>query len=371
MKVTLEEVTKRFGNLIANDKVSLEIKSGEFFILLGPSGCGKTTLMRSIAGLETSDSGSIYIGDEKVNDLPPKDRNIGLVFQNLALYPHMDGFNNIAFPLRVQGMSDDEIRERVEEVAELVRASDLLDRPPRKLSGGEQQRIALARTLARNPGVFLMDEPLANLDAKLRIYMRSELQRIHRKLGTTIIYVTHDQEEAMSMGDRIAVMREGAILQVGTPKELYNTPTNLFVGGFIGSPPMGMLEGRLQEENNGWIISSEEFTMPISEELGEYLNKEANSASIIIGLRPEDLSLSKEKTRGDKAIRGKIEVIEPKGSDLYVDVILENTTLTVRTDPTQELKIGEEVLLQWTEKQAYFFDKQSENLLCGRGVKIG
>ncbi|RLE58654.1 MAG: sugar ABC transporter ATP-binding protein, partial [Thermoprotei archaeon] len=231
-KVSVKDLLKKFGNVIAVNKISFEVNDGEFVVLLGPSGCGKTTTLRLIAGLETPDGGEIWIGDKLVNDLPPKDRDVAMVFQNYALYPHMKVYDNLAFPLRLRKLPKDKIDRKVREVAKLLRIDNLLDRYPRQLSGGQQQRVALGRALVREPHVFLMDEPLSNLDAKLRVYMRAELKRLQRELGITTIYVTHDQAEAMTMADRIVVMNEGKIQQIGTPSELYYKPANLFVAGF-------------------------------------------------------------------------------------------------------------------------------------------
>jgi len=249
---------------VAVDGVSFEVKDGEFVILLGPSGCGKTTTLRCIAGLETPDEGEIYIGDRLVNDLPPKDRDIAMVFQSYALYPHMTVYDNLAFPLKMRKYPKDEIDKRVKEVARLLRIEDLLDRKPRQLSGGQQQRVALGRALVRNPQVWLMDEPLSNLDAKLRVYMRAELKKLQKDLGITTIYVTHDQAEAMAMGDRIAVMDKGKILQYDEPHVVYEKPANIFVAGFLGSPPMNFVDATIVERDSQIILDAGVFELPTS-----------------------------------------------------------------------------------------------------------
>jgi len=248
--VILKEILKKFGDVLAVNKISLEIKDQEFVVFVGPSGCGKTTTLRMIAGLEEVDGGEIYIGDVLVNDVPPKDRDIAMVFQNYALYPHMDVYNNMAFGLKLRKFPKNEIDQRVKEAAEILGIQELLQRKPKQLSGGQRQRVAVGRAIVRHPKVFLFDEPLSNLDAKLRVQMRAELSKLHDRLKTTMIYVTHDQIEAMTMGDRIVVMRDGLVQQVGSPLELYNKPVNKFVAGFIGTPSMNFLDVVLKKESD-------------------------------------------------------------------------------------------------------------------------
>ncbi|HDJ83484.1 MAG TPA: ABC transporter ATP-binding protein, partial [Desulfurococcaceae archaeon] len=261
VSVRLENLTKCFGRVIAVNNLNLEIKDGEFVALLGPSGCGKTTTLLMIAGIYKPTKGYIYFDDVIVNDLPPKDRNIGMVFQSYALYPHMRVFDNIAFPLKLQKLPKEEIKKRVLETAKLLRIEDLLNRKPAQLSGGQQQRVALARALAKQPNLFLMDEPLSNLDAKLRVIMRAELKRLQKSLGITTIYVTHDQVEAMTMADRIAVLNKGELQQYSTAEELYSKPSNLFVAGFIGSPPMNFIECTLVERDNKYYLDASDFSI--------------------------------------------------------------------------------------------------------------
>ena len=257
-KVVFEHVYKKFPNgVIAVNDFNLEIKDKEFVVLVGPSGCGKTTSLRCVAGLEEASSGNIYIGDNIVNDVAPKDRDIAMVFQNYALYPHMDVYNNMAFGLKLRKFPKVEIERRVKEAAKILGIENLLDRRPKALSGGQRQRVALGRAIVREPKVFLMDEPLSNLDAKLRVQMRAELQKLHNRLKTTIIYVTHDQIEAMTMGDRIVVMKDGVVQQVGRPLDIYDNPNNVFVAGFIGTPPMNFMEGVLKQENNRLYVDLE------------------------------------------------------------------------------------------------------------------
>ena len=286
--VTLQNVTKRFGNVIAVNQANLEIRDKEFIVLVGPSGCGKSTTLRMVAGLEEITEGNIYIGDTLVNDVPPKDRDIAMVFQNYALYPHMDVYNNMAFGLKLRKFPKAEIDKRVKEAARMLGIENLLDRKPKALSGGQRQRVAVGRAIVREPKVFLMDEPLSNLDAKLRVQMRAELSKLHARLQTTAIYVTHDQVEAMTMGDRIVVMKDGVIQQVGAPLEIYDHPVNMFVAGFIGTPPMNFLNVVLRREGDDYIVDGGSFKLTIDPErarqiknLGEYVDKE-----VVLGIRP-------------------------------------------------------------------------------------
>ena len=360
VEVIFEDLTKKFGRVVAVDNLNLRVKDGEFLVLLGPSGCGKTTALRLVAGLETPTSGNIYIGDAKVNDLSPKDRNIAMVFQSYALYAHMTVYNNLAFPLKARKKSKDEINERVKEIAKMLGLENLLGRKPRELRGGQAQRGALGRALVREPQVFLMDEPLSNLDAKLRVQMRTELQRLHRKLKTTTIYVTHDQEEAMTIGKRIAVMNNGILEQVGTPREIYRNPENLFVGGFIGSPAMNMLGGSLIERNGKTIVDMGDFIYEPSKSMGGAIMG-AETPEIVLGVRPEDLTITK---RGQKnAIRAKIDIIELVGRELHVHLRVGGKSLVAITSPAQNLNVGKEVWLSLDEKQIHLFDKKSKKAI--------
>jgi len=360
VEVILEDLTKKFGRVVAVNNLNLRVMDGEFLVLLGPSGCGKTTVLRLVAGLETPTSGDIYIGDAKVNDLSPKDRNVAMVFQSYALYAHMNVYGNLAFPLKARKKSKDEIDERVKEVAKMLGLENLLGRKPRELSGGQAQRVALGRALVREPQVFLMDEPLSNLDAKLRVQMRTELQRLHRKLKTTTIYVTHDQEEAMTMGKRIAVINNGILEQIGTPRDVYHNPENMFIGGFIGNPAMNMLEGSLIERNGKTIIDMGDFIYEPSKSMGEAI-MEAETSEIMLGIRPEDLTIIK---RGQKnAIRAKIDIIELMGRELHIHLKVGEKSLVVITSPTQNLNVVKEVWLSLNEKRIYFFDKKSKKVI--------
>ena len=317
-EVLLKNITKRWDDFIAVDNQSLDIKDKEFLVLLGPSGCGKTTTMRMIAGLEDPTDGEVWIGDRMVNDDLPKDRDIAMVFQNYGLYPHMSVFDNIAYPLKVRGIPKAEIATRVDRAAEQVELTDFLDRKPRALSGGQRQRVALARAIVRTPKVFLMDEPLSNLDAKLRVSMRAELKHLSRELKITTIYVTHDQIEAMSLADRVAVMRDGVIQQLGTPDEIYNDPTNMFVAGFIGSPAMNLITGSIR---NGMFLSSDGTPLVAVDSV--------DRDTIVLGARADD-----------------IDIAEPGGADLDVTIYSfentgENTLLTVQLGQQRVIARGE------------------------------
>jgi len=388
-KVELRNVVKRFGKVVAVDHASINIGDKEFFSLLGPSGCGKTTLLRIIAGLEFPDEGDVLIDDKVVTHLPPKDRDVAMVFQNYALYPHMKVFDNIAFPLVVRRkelkLTRDEIRKRVIEVAKLLNIEELLNRYPSQLSGGEQQRVALARALVRRPKVWLLDEPLSNLDAKLRVIMRSELKKLQKTLGITTIYVTHDQVEAMSMADRIAVMSKGKVLQVGTPDELYYRPANTFVATFIGAPPMNLIPCTLEEysseytykvpvEYNGSIIGegviSTRFKLncagvleiPVAPKYGDLLVK--SGRDVFLGIRPEHIELAKtspEHMIG--VIKSRVEVTEPLGSETIVTILIGSEPLKVRAHPDMKLLPGEEVYLKLDLKKALIFDKKTGKLV--------
>jgi len=325
-KVRLEHVWKRFGKVVAVKDFNLETEDGEFVVFVGPSGCGKTTTLRMIAGLEEISEGKIYIGDRLVNDVPPKDRDIAMVFQNYALYPHMNVYENMAFGLRLRRYPKDEIDRRVKEAARILKIEHLLNRKPRELSGGQRQRVAMGRAIVREPKVFLMDEPLSNLDAKLRVEMRAEIAKLQRRLGVTTIYVTHDQVEAMSLADRIAVMRQGEIVQLGTPTEIYHAPADTFVGGFIGNPPMNFLRaGAL-----GGRVVLEGFAVPSPVE-GE----------VLLGVRPEDLRVSKEQAEG--AFRARVLVVEPLGPHLQLTLEREGETFRALADPDFSVAFGEEV----------------------------
>jgi multiple sugar transport system ATP-binding protein len=357
-RIYLENITKVFDHKVtAVDNITLEIPDGEFFVLVGPSGCGKSTVMRMIAGLEEPTSGQIYIGDRVVNDVPAKDRNVAMVFQNYALYPHMNAFDNMAFGLKLRKVPRPEIKTRVEQAAKILNIDHLLQRKPKELSGGERQRVAVGRAIVRNPLVFLFDEPLSNIDAKLRVQMRAELSQIHQRLKTTTFYVTHDQTEAMTLGERIGVMKSGKLLQIAEAMTLYNQPINKFVAGFIGSPPINFVEGKISAEKN-LKFSNARLDIDMStierEPLKKYINQE-----VILGIRPEDISYEKE--RPDMAVvRAKIEVVEPMGNETIVYFKVREQMITARFSSQFHGKVGEALDFYINTHKIHFFDKTTE-----------
>ncbi len=357
--VEVRNLVKRFGKVIAVNKISFKVNDGEFFVLLGPSGCGKTTTLRCIAGLEDPDEGEILIDGKVVNDLPPYKRDIAMVFQNYALYPHMKVYDNLAFPLKMRGYSKDEIDRRVKAIAKLLHIADLLDRKPGELSGGQQQRVALGRALVREPKVFLMDEPLSNLDAKLRVYMRAELKKLQKELKITTIYVTHDQVEAMTMADRIAVMNKGKIMQIGTPKELYHKPANLFVAGFIGSPPMNFFEASLIEEKGKYYLDTGFAKIEIPSWMAENIRKETNE--VIIGIRPEHIKIVGKDTPG--SIKTNVFVVEPLGTETIINVKLGDKICKIRLLGETEYAPGETIHIMFPVDKMRIFNKHTESLI--------
>lgn len=363
-EVRLKNVTKVFGKVVAVKNFTLDIKDGEFIILVGPSGCGKTTTLRTIAGLEEVTSGEIYIGDRLVNDVPPKNRDIAMVFQNYALYPHMDVYKNMAFGLKLRKVPKDEIDRIVKRTAELLGIRELLDRKPKELSGGQRQRVALGRAIVRNPKVFLFDEPLSNLDAKLRIAMRAELLDLHQRLKTTTIYVTHDQLEAMTMGDRIVVMNEGLIQQVDSPQNVYDHPINKYVAGFIGSPAMNFVDCVITKKNGNIYATTKGMSLRLPKDKAKkveaYINKEA-----ILGLRPEHISdtATQREYEPETTFKASVWVVEPLGSEKLVHIRNENDTLVARLDPHVTLKAGDVAEFTARMDLAHIFNKETEETI--------
>lgn len=358
--VDLKELCKIYDDDVEAVKdASISIKDGEFLVLVGPSGCGKSTLLRMVAGLEEITSGTITIGERLVNDISAKDRNIAMVFQNYALYPHMTVFQNMAFGLKLRKVNKKEIEERVHFAADLLDLTDYLHRKPKALSGGQAQRVAVGRAIVRKPEVFLFDEPLSNLDAKLRIQMRVELAKLQKKLGTTSIYVTHDQIEAMTMGHRIAIMKDGLIQQLDTPMNVYNRPANLFVASFIGSPAMNIFRGQLSSEKD-LCFECDDFKIKIpdrlKEELSGFLNKE-----IVIGLRPERLTVGKKSGDDDSVIKGVIELVELMGNETHVYVTVGKSRLVVREEGGTFIETDTAVELLPDFDNIHFFDPDSTN----------
>ncbi|MHB1001062.1 MAG: ABC transporter ATP-binding protein [Armatimonadota bacterium] len=362
--VTLKNLNKTFKNVIAVNDVNLEIKDKEFLVLVGPSGCGKTTALRMIAGLEESTSGEILIGERLVNDVSAKDRDIAMVFQNYALYPHMSVYDNMAFGLKLRKVPKLEIRRRVEEAGKLLGLENLLDRKPKQLSGGQRQRVALGRAIVREPKVFLMDEPLSNLDAKLRVQTRAELIKLHRRLGITTIYVTHDQVEAMTMGDRIVVMKDGLVQQVDSPMGLYNRPANIFVAGFIGTPSMNFVDAVLKKENDRFLVDAGSFKVAIPADRNGVDYDSYVGKSVVFGVRPEDIadkSLSAMIVpTADNTIKATVDVIEPMGSAMTMYLKNGDHSLIGTIDAESKAKEGQEIELVIDMNKVHLFDKETE-----------
>lgn len=331
------------------DNISLSVEDKEFLVILGPSGSGKTTLLRIIAGLEKPDSGKIIIGEKDVTGLSPKERDVAMVFQNYALYPHMSVFENIALPLKVRGLRRDEIEKKVENVASLLKINTLLDKKPSQISGGEQQRVALARAIVRNPKVFLFDEPLSNLDAKLRATTRGFIKRLQKELGITTIYVTHDQLEGMTMADRIAVMNKGRLLQVDEPEKIYNYPADTFVADFIGSPPMNLIEGKIEKNEKQYFVSG---SIRFELENGLLDNKE-----VILGIRPEDIIISESYLEG--SFKGTIYVYEPAGKIQYITVDIDGTKIILQADLSFKSELNKSVYIKFKEKAYHLFSRET------------
>ncbi len=351
-EVTLTQVTKRFGEFTAVDDISMVIEDGKFTILVGPSGCGKTTTLRMIAGLEEITAGEIRIGDRVVNQVPPKDRDIAMVFQNYALYPHMDVYNNMAFGLKLRKYPKSEIKERVHQAATLLGIEGKLKSKPRELSGGQRQRVAVGRAIVRNPKVFLFDEPLSNLDAKLRVQMRTELEQLHHKLQTTTVYVTHDQVEAMTLGDRIAVMKDGLIQQYAPPQETYDHPANQFVAGFIGSPAMNFLPATATRENGRVVLSGSGFTLRLPAERTTDI-----PPHVVMGVRPEDLDGPVSSV--ENAILTRVSVKEQLGHSLLVYGDVDGTQIVASLDPHRHVEIDEEIRLTANVKAVHVFHAET------------
>lgn len=359
-RVKLESVTKSFGRVKAVDNVSVEFKDGEFGVLLGPSGCGKTTTLRLIAGLETPDQGEIYVGDRCVTDLPPQKRDVAMVFQNYVLYPHMTVFDNMAYPLKARKASKEEIKRKVKAAAETLKIGHLFDRKPAQLSGGQAQRAAIGRAIVREPKVFLMDEPLANLDARLRLHMRGEIKRLQMELGITTIYVTHDQAEAMAMADKILVMDNGKAQQDASPTELFTHPANVFIARFIGEMPANIIDGILTEKNGSKFIDLGFFSLPVPEAVEKILAERATKSEVKVGIRPKGISLyNQEKPYSFKAL---VYVIESLGDENIVTLKAGNTMLKARI-PLSRLKVGDHVWVKFNMDKLHFFDGATEKNL--------
>jgi multiple sugar transport system ATP-binding protein len=366
--VSLEGVRKIYddGRRVAVHDMNLEIADGEFVVLVGPSGCGKSTTLRMIAGLETISAGRLSIGGRVVNDVPAKDRDIAMVFQNYALYPHMSAYENLAFALRLRRLSDGEIDARVREAAAILGIEELLDRTPRQMSGGQRQRVAVGRAIVRKPRVFLFDEPLSNLDAKLRVQMRREIARLHRQLGATMVYVTHDQVEAMTLGDRIVVMHAGRVQQIDTPLALYERPRNTFVAGFIGSPSMNFIAGELADGGTRFRARGGAFVAQVpsgvTSELASMAAGERERADVILGIRPEDVRVANDAGAGS-TVRMRLDLVEPMGNEIFVHASAGEHELTARVPPRALPEPGAEVALSLDPARMHFFDAASRERL--------
>ena len=364
--VTLHKVSKVYpGDVVAVKEVDLRVENREFLVVVGPSGCGKSTLLRMIAGLEEVTSGEIQIGEQVVNLVSPKDRDIAMVFQHYALYPHMDVFDNMSFGLRLRGYSKREIEQRVHEAARILGIEPLLGRRPKELSGGERQRVAVGRAIVRKPVVFLFDEPLSNLDAKMRVQMRTEIRKLHLRLQTTMIYVTHDQTEAMTMGDRIVVMNEAVIQQVADPMTLYDHPGNRFVAGFIGSPPMNFMDGTLTRIDGALYFNEGSFRLRVVDEMWDRLSSYENKP-VLFGIRPEDLhdKLFITDAPLDSAVTSSVEVVEPMGAEVYLHLKIGQHALVSRVGPHDRPEINQDIDLVFDMGKAHFFNTESQAVIA-------
>jgi multiple sugar transport system ATP-binding protein len=361
-QVSLRNVTKVYdGGVVAVREANLTVENREFLVIVGPSGCGKSTLLRMIAGLEEATSGEVRIADKVVNHVPPKDRDIAMVFQNYALYPHMTVFDNMAFGLRLRSYSKREIDQRVRDAANLLGIEPLLSRKPKELSGGERQRVAVGRAIVRKPLVFLFDEPLSNLDAKMRVQMRTEIHKLHLRLQTTMIYVTHDQTEAMTMGDRIVVMNKAVIQQVADPLTIYDHPANRFVASFIGSPPMNFLRGEIVRGGLGLYFTEGTFRLHVVEEMATRLMSYENKP-VIFGIRPEDLydKLFITEAPPDCIVTSTVELVEPLGAEVYLHLKAGQHALMARVGPHDRPEVNQDIDLVFDMGKAHFFDPEAE-----------
>jgi multiple sugar transport system ATP-binding protein len=361
--VTYEHITKEFGDVVAVKDLNLAIDDKEFIVLVGPSGCGKTTALRMLAGLEEITKGEVKIGDRIVNDVPPKDRDIAMVFQSYALYPHMTVYDNMAFGLKLRKTPKQDIKRRVQEAAEILGIQDMLTRKPRQLSGGQRQRVALGRAIVREPKVFLFDEPLSNLDAKLRIAMRSEITKLHQRLQTTFIYVTHDQIEAMTMASRIAVINKGVLQQLDTPQALYDRPDNMFVAGFMGSPAMNFFKAKVRKDGARLLIEGGAFKVPLVTEntaFQNYVDK-----PVVLGIRPEDIHNPAFVAPGIHAapVEAKVDVTELMGNEINLYLLAGQDSIVARVDPRTDFRMGDKVQVAFNMDKAHLFDPETEKAI--------
>lgn len=360
-QVTLKDVTKIYdGDVLAVEQVDFQIPDESFTVLVGPSGCGKSTILRMIAGLEAITGGDIYIDDQRINDIPPKDRDIAMVFQNYALYPHMTVYKNMAFGLKLRKYPKKEIDQRVNEAAEILSISHLLNRKPKHLSGGERQRVAVGRAIVRHPKVFLFDEPLSNLDAKLRVQMRMEISRLHNRLDATIVYVTHDQVEAMTMGDQIVVLNEGKIQQIADPGTLYHKPANRFVGGFIGTPPMNFIETHIVNNEGTATLQFENFEMALDTRLQSVL-KGLSESAVTLGIRPEDIHIG---LNAENSVETQVELVEPLGNHVLLYLRTDKNSFVAQSDLMDVPQHNAPLTVSFNMDKAHLFHPETGNSLC-------
>jgi multiple sugar transport system ATP-binding protein len=357
-------VYKRFGETIAVNDMNIDVADQEFLVLVGPSGCGKTTALRLLAGLEEISDGKILIGDRTVNDVAPKDRDIAMVFQSYALYPHLSVYDNMAFGLKLRKLPKEEIKRRVNEAAEILGIQDLLERKPRQLSGGQRQRVAVGRAIVREPKVFLFDEPLSNLDAKLRVAMRAEINKLHQRLNTTFIYVTHDQTEAMTMATRIAVINKGLLQQIDSPQNLYDNPNNLFVAGFIGSPAMNFFPAKLRKDNGRLMVDGSTFAIAIPDEFAKPYQSPAGK-NVIFGIRPENIHDPNfvPPNVHTETIESQVDVTELMGNEIFLHMLSGQNTFVARVDPRSKLRVGEKVQIAFDMDSIHIFDAETEETI--------
>ncbi len=362
--VTYDHVTKKFGEVTAINDLNIHVNDKEFLVLVGPSGCGKSTALRMLAGLEEITNGQILIGDRVVNDVAPKDRDIAMVFQSYALYPHMSVYDNMAFGLKLRRMPKNEIDARVKKAADILGIGQLLNRKPKQLSGGQRQRVAVGRAIVRNPSVFLFDEPLSNLDAKLRVQTRSEISKLHQQLGTTFIYVTHDQVEAMTMATRIAVLKDGILQQIDTPQKLYDDPDNVFVAGFIGSPAMNFFDAKLRSDNGAVVVDCGAFNVKVPENrAGPY--KPHVGKEVVFGIRPEDIHDPSYAPPGihQALVDAKVDVTELMGNEVFLYLVAGDRSFTGRVDPRSKARIGDKIQVAMNLDNMHLFDRATERTL--------
>jgi multiple sugar transport system ATP-binding protein len=363
-RVAFENVVKKFGDVTAVNNLNIDVADKEFLVLVGPSGCGKTTALRCLAGLEEITSGDIKIGERVVNDIAPKDRDIAMVFQSYALYPHLSVYDNMAFGLKLRKVPKEEIKRRVNEAADILGIRDLLDRKPRQLSGGQRQRVAVGRAIVREPKVFLFDEPLSNLDAKLRVAMRAEISKLHQRLQTTFIYVTHDQIEAMTMATRIAVINKGILQQLDTPQNLYDHPNNLFVAGFIGSPAMNFFQGKLRRDDGKVLVDTSDFVVPVPPKKAKPYESSIGK-DIIFGIRPEnihDAEFVPPNIDAEK-VGVKVDVTELMGNEIFLYLVSGKNTFVSRVDPRSKLRVGEQATVAFDMDSFHIFDAGTEEAI--------